>query len=131
VFLQKLVADSNKQVGLSIQRLVVEPERENAWHFSVLLVRGGNPKDEFDGRVTLQITLQPVAGSGGGGRPTIVTLPDEQPATAAALNLKFKYYQRLEGTFEIPAGSAVRVVTARAFESGQPNARATRTLVIP
>ena len=54
-FLQKLVADSNKQVGLSIQRLVVERERDDAWHYSLLVVRGGNPKDEFEGRVTLQV----------------------------------------------------------------------------
>ena len=65
VFLQKLVADSNKQVGLSIQRLVVERERDDAWHYSMLLVRGGSPKDEFDGRVTLQVTVQPAAIGGG------------------------------------------------------------------
>ena len=60
-----------------------------------------------------------------------ITLPDEQPDSASALKLKFKYYQRLEGTIGVPAGSAVKAVTARAFESGQPNPRATRSLVIP
>ena len=39
--------------------VVVEREREDAWHYSLLLVRGGNPKDEFDGHVTLQVTVQP------------------------------------------------------------------------
>ncbi len=131
VFLQKLVADSNKQVGLAIQRLVVEREREDAWRYSLLMVRGGSPKDEFEGHVTLQITLQPTAASGAGARPIIIALPEEQPVTAPALTLKFKYYQRLEGTFETPRGAAVRTVTARAFETGQPNPRATRNLVIP
>ena len=130
-FLQKLVADSNKQVGLSIQRIVVERERDDAWHYSVLLVRGGNPKDEFEGHVTLQVTVQPAGASGAAARATIVTLPDEQPGTAAALKLKFKYYQRLEGTFGVPNGGVVRAVTARAFESGQSDPRATRNLVIP
>lgn len=130
-FLQKLVADSNKQVGLAIQRLVVEREREDTWHYSLLLVRGGNPKDEFEGHVTLQVTVQPTATSGAVGRPTIIALPEEQPATAPALKLKFKYYQRVEGTFRTPDGGAVRAVTARAFETGQPLARATRSLVIP
>lgn len=131
VFLQQLVADSNKQVGLSIQRLIVEREREDAWHYSLLLVRGGSPKDEFDGHVTLQVAVQPVAASGPAPRATIVALPDEQPGTAAALKLKFKYYQRLEGTIDVPRGAAVRSVTVRAFESGQSNPRATRNLVIP
>jgi len=131
VFLQKLVADSSRQIGLSIQRLVVERERDDAWHYSILLVRGGNPKDEFDGQVTLQVTLQPGAGGGISPRPTILTLPDDAPDTAAALNLKFKYYQRLEGTIATPAGSVVRAVTVRAFETGQSSPRATRNLVIP
>jgi len=131
VFLQQLVADSNRQVGLSIQRLVVEREREDAWHYRLLLVRGGNPTDEFEGRITLQVTVQPGAGGGATARPTILTLPDEQPGIEAALKLKFKYYQRLEGTFSVPKGSVVRAVTVRAFESGQLNPRATRNLVIP
>ncbi len=128
-FLQKLVADSNKQIGLAIQRLSVERERDDAWHYSVLVVRGGTPKDEFTGRATLQATLQPTAAGGGAQRN--ITLPDEQPDSAATLALKFKYYQRLEGIIRVPAGSMVRAVTVRAFESGQSSPRATRSLVIP
>ena len=131
VFLQKLVADSNKQVGLSIQRLIVEREREDAWHYSLLLVRGGNPKDEFVGFVTLHVTVQPVPGSGASPRPIIVTLPDEEPGTASTLKLNFKYYQRLEGTVAVPKGGLVRAVTVRAFEAGQSSPRATRNLVLP
>jgi hypothetical protein len=116
-FLQKLFADSSKQPGLSIQRLTVEREREDAWHYSVLLVRGGNPKDDFVGSLTLQATVQP-------------STPD-QPGSGAAVALKFKYYQRLEGTIPVPKGSVVRAVTVRAYESGQSSPRATRNLVIP
>jgi hypothetical protein len=130
-FLQKLVADSNKQAGLSIRSLVAAHERADAWRYSLLLVRGGSPKDEFEGRVTLQVTVQPAAADGAPARPAMLTLPDDQPGTAAALKLRFKYYQRVEGTFRVPNGSVVRAVTARVFESGQPGPRATRDLVIP
>lgn len=128
-FLQKLVVDSSKQGGLSIARLSVEREGDDAWHYSVLVVRGGSPSDEFEGALTLQAAVQP-AGGGGGGRPTMLTLPDDQPDAAAALRLKFKYYQRLEGTIRVPPGALVRSVTVRAFENGQANARTTRTLAI-
>ncbi len=131
VFLQKLVADSNKQVGLSIQRLSVEREREDAWRYRLLLVRGAGQKEEFVGHITLQVTLQPTAAGVPPARPRIISLPDEQPETMAALQLKFKYYQRLEGTIEVPQDSVVRAVTVRAFESGQSAPRATRNLVIP
>jgi hypothetical protein len=130
-FLQKLVSDSNKQAGLAIQRLVVERERDDAYHYSVLVVRGGTPRDEFEGGLTLQATVLPPPTDGIAVRPLIVNLPDEQPDSASALKLKFKYYQRLEGTIRVPAGAQVRSVTARAFEAGQAAARATRTLVIP
>jgi hypothetical protein len=58
-FLQQLVADSSKQVGLSIQRLTVERESDDSWRYRILLVRGGSPKEEFIGNVTMQVTLQP------------------------------------------------------------------------
>ncbi len=124
-FLQKLVSDSSKPGGVSIARLSVEREGEDAWHYSVLVVRGSNPRDEFDGALTLQAALQPAAGPA-----ATVTLPDDDPETAAALKLKFKYYQRLEGTIRVPPGSVVRSVTVRAFEDGQAGARATRTLAV-
>ena len=81
-FLQKLVADSNKQGGLSIQRLVVERERDDAWHYSLLWCAAAIPNDDFDGHVTLQVTVQPPATGGAAARPTIVTLPDDEPRTA-------------------------------------------------
>ena len=131
VFLQKLVADSNKQVGLSIQRLAVERGRDDAFRYSMLVVRGGNPTGEFEGALALQVTIQPAAAGRGSGRAVVVSLPDEQPELAAPLKLNFKYYQRVEGTFLVSPGAQLRAVTARAFENGQANPRATRSLNFP
>jgi hypothetical protein len=97
------------------------------WHYSLLVVRGGSPKDEFEGSVVLQATLAPAPGAPS-AHGIILTLPDDQPEAKSALSLKFKYYQRVEGRFRVPAGMRVTAVTARAFESGQQSARATRTL---
>jgi hypothetical protein len=60
-----------------------------------------------------------------------VTLPDDQPDTAAGLTLKFKYYQRIEGTLRVPAGEHVTALTARVYEQGSTTPRATRTLSNP
>ena len=98
------------------------------WHYSLLVVRGGSPKDEFEGNVVMQATLAPAPGATPPAHDTILTLPDDQPEVKSALTLKFKYYQRVEGRFRVPAGMRVTAVTARAFESGQQSARATRTL---
>jgi hypothetical protein len=131
VFLQKLVADSNKQVGLQIQRLSVERLRDDQFRYSLLVVRGGNPTAAFEGHLTLAATVIPPATAGATPRPTVTALPDDQPDTAAPLKLNFKYYQRVEGSFRVPPGSQLRSLTARAFEDGQASPRATRSLNLP
>ena len=127
-FLQKLVSDSNKQIGLQLQRLSVERDSDEMWHYNLLVVRGGSPKDEFEGNIVLQATLAPAPGAPAGTRGMILTLPEDQPEAKPALALKFKYYQRVEGRFRVPEGMRVTAITARAFETGEGSARATRTL---
>ena len=127
-FLQKLVSDSNKQIGLQLQRLAVERDGDEMWRYNLLVVRGGSPKDEFEGSLVLQVTLAPMPGAPAATRGVILTLPDDQPEAKPALALKFKYYQRVEGRFRVPPGMRVVSVTARAYENGQATARATRTL---
>jgi hypothetical protein len=127
-FLQKLVSDSSKQIGLQVQRLSVERDTDEMWRYNLLVVRGGSPKDEFEGGIVLQVALAPAPGAPAATHGMVLTLPDDQPEAGAALSLKFKYYQRVEGRFRVPAGMRVTAVTARAFENGQTSARATRTL---
>jgi Family of unknown function (DUF6776) len=132
-FLEKLFAESSKQAGLAIQRLAIERDGDDTFRFALLVVRGGNPKnnDEFDGSVALLVTLQPPAGGGAAARPLVLNLPEEQPETAAALKVRFKYYQKLEGIFRVPPGAQLRSVTARLYEAGHATPRATRILSNP
>jgi len=123
-FLQKLFSDSGKQGTISIQRLSAERERDDAYHFSLLVVRGGNPRDDFLGELTLQ------AGVVASGRTSTIALPEDQPEAAAALKLKFKYYQRIEGTLRVPPGGQLRTLQAKVLESGQATPKATRSLTL-
>ena len=75
-------------------------------------------------------TLAMPADDGSPGRQTTLSLPDDQPDAAGALKLRFKYYQRIEGTLRIPPGARVRSLTVRAYESGASAPRATRTLAL-
>jgi hypothetical protein len=123
-FMQKLFSDTGKQGTISIQRLTAEREREDAYHYSLMVVRGGNPTDEFAGQLTLQ------AGLVSAGRLSTVALPDDQPDASGALKLKFKYYQRIEGTIRVPPGSQLKTLQAKVMELGQPLPKATRSLNI-
>jgi hypothetical protein len=125
-FLQKLVSDSSKSVGLAVQRVDVEPDGNNAWRFSILVVRGGSPKDEFVGKMVIRATLAP---SPPAEEPVpAIQIPDDDPETGPALRLKFKYYQRVEGRFRVPPGSRVTAVEVRGYESGHAAPRVTRTV---
>lgn len=127
VFLQKLVSDSSKSTGLQFQQLTIDRDSEDTWRYRTLIVRGGSPNDEFVGNLTLLATLLP---QGGGTGPRMIALPEDEPGSNAALALKFKYYQRVEGRIRVPPGTRVIALTARAFEAGQPNPRASRTLTV-
>lgn len=123
-FMQKLFSDTGRQGTISIQHLAADRERDDAYHYSLLVVRGGNPTDEFAGQLTL------VAGLVSGGHLSTVALPEDQPDASAALKLKFKYYQRIEGTIRVPPGSQLKTLQARVMELGQPTPKATRSLNI-
>ena len=99
-FLRKLFSDSGKPGTIAIQRLSAERERDDVYRFSMLVVRGGNPSDDFPGQLSAVRQSLPPA-----GHTSVLTLPDDQPETAAALKLQFKYYQRIEGTFRVPPGA--------------------------
>lgn len=121
-FLRKLFSDTGKPGTLTIQRLTAEKDRDDVYRFSMLVVRGGNPSDEFSGQLTL------LANVAAGGHSSTLTLPDDQPDTAAALKLKFTYYQRVEGTFRVPSGGQLKSLQARVVESGEATPKATRNL---
>ena len=95
-FLQKLFSDTGKQGTISIQRLSAERERDDAYHYSLLVVRGGNPSGEFAGQLTLQAGLL----SGGGSRP--LRCPTISPTLLPRSSSSSEYYQRIEGTIRVP-----------------------------
>jgi hypothetical protein len=97
----------------------------------VLLVRGGNPRGEFAGHILLQASVTTPGENGAAPKTTVISLPNDQPNAAAPLTLKFKYYQRVEGTIRVPEGARVAALAARVYEDGVAAPRATRSLTNP
>jgi len=121
-FLRTLFSESGKPGAFAIQRLAAERERDGLYHFSMLVVRGGKPIDDFNGQLSLSASVV-VA-----GHTSMLILPDDQPETAPSLKLQFKYYQRIEGSFRVPPGAQVKSLQARVLEAGQTAPKATRSL---
>jgi len=121
-FLRTLFSESGKPGAFAIQRLAAERERDGLYHFSMLVVRGGKPIDDFNGQLSLSASVV-VA-----GHTSMLILLDDQPETAPSLKLQFKYYQRIEGSFRVPPGAQVKSLQARVLEAGQTAPKATRSL---
>ncbi len=130
-FFQQFFADSTKAPGVGVQRIALDGNGSDVARYSVLVVRGGSARIDFDGHLTLEAELAPTDNGGSQGKSLSVSLPGEDLQAALPLKLKFKYYQRVEGTLRIPPGYVVRTLTARAYESGSALPRATRTLMLP
>ena len=122
VFLRTLFSESGRPGTFAIQRLAAERERDGVYHFSMLVVRGGKPADDFTGQLSLSASVLMA------GHTSTLMLPDEQPETAPALKLQFKYYQRIEGTFRVPPGAQLKSLQVRVLEPGQSMPKATRSL---
>ncbi|MDR0247587.1 MAG: hypothetical protein LBI16_04240 [Burkholderiales bacterium] len=133
-YLQKLVADATREAGAKIQDVRLEPLANHTYRYRILLVQGGNPKNDFEGEIKLlasadsllngkpqTVPLEAVSGKNGAG---------EAPNLALPLPVKFKYYERLEGIFRVPDGMKVQQFTVQVLKKGGSTPAITRSINI-
>ncbi|MDR0250756.1 MAG: coiled-coil domain-containing protein 30 [Burkholderiales bacterium] len=131
-YLQKLVADVTREAGAKIQDVRLEPLANNTYRYRILLVQGGNPKNDFEGTVKLQAS----AGSSSNSASQTVPLEavprknavGDTPNLATPLPVKFKYYERLEGVFRVPDGVKVQQFTVQVLKKGEGAPAITRSI---
>lgn len=124
VFLQKLFSGANRDIALSVQRLLVDRQSPTEYRLRMLVVQGQGSKkmEEFSGHMQVQVNLLR------NGQRNVLTLPEDQPATQSALRLNFKYYQRIDSSFQVPADAQVKSVQVRVLENNNPSPRVTQSL---
>ncbi|MDR2711454.1 MAG: hypothetical protein LBB65_09095 [Burkholderiales bacterium] len=130
-YLQKLVADATREAGAKIQDVRLEALANHTYRYRILLVQGGNPKNDFEGTVKL------LALTGGTSPLPIEAVPDKKsdaaestPDLAAPLPVNFKYYLRLEGVFRAPEGTKVQQFTVQVLKKGGGAPPITRSITI-
>lgn len=108
---------------VSIHRSSVVREGEGEYRYQFLVLRGGQRDRDFQGRVELVINLL------NDGQKSILTVPgginSNQP-----LRLSFKYYQRVEGKFRVPAKAVVNTVQVKVFDNEGAQPRLTQTMAL-
>ncbi len=117
--LGKNVAGKN---GLAIQRLQAEREAPDLYRFRALIVQG-TAENQFKGK--MQLTAQLV---GANDKRITINLPEEQTELQTTLALDFKAYQRVEGTFKVPANAQLKTLNVRITQAGSKDAKAQQSL---
>jgi hypothetical protein len=117
--LGKNVAGKN---GLAIQRLQAERESADLYRFRALVVQG-TAENAFKGK--MQITAQLI---GANDKRITINLPEEQAELQPMLALDFKAYQRVEGTFKVPANAQLKTLNVRVTQAGSKEAKVQQSL---
>jgi hypothetical protein len=122
-FFEKLLGSSTAgKNGLAVQRLQAERETAESYRFRALVVQGTNDS-QFKGR--MQIVAQLV---GANDKRITINLPEEQADLQPTLALDFKAYQRVEGTFKVPANTQLKTLNVRVLQTGAKEPKAQQSL---
>lgn len=125
-FFQSLMPASGKETAaVSINRVSVKPEAmPGEYRYRLLLVQTGERVKEFQGNLQLVLNVEQ------GDRKYVLVMPPENSRNAREFQLSFKFFQRIEGGFKVPAGALVRSVQVRVFEMGGSTPKLTQTVKV-
>ena len=118
-FFQNLSLSDARDGGLAVYRLKLERDTlPGEYRYRMLLVRNGQLRArEFQGNLQLLVNVQH------NGEKKVVVFPQEDPLAKnapvdAAYQIKFKYYQRIERSFQLSPEMQIESVQVRVFEEG-------------
>ena len=113
-FFQNLTTQTgNREERLSINRLKVEHDTlPGEYHCSMLLVQSGQRAKEFKGN------LQLVANVLHNGVRSVLVFPQANSTEAKLYQVDFKYYQRVERSFQLQPDTTLENLQVRVYERG-------------
>jgi hypothetical protein len=124
-YLQRLVAEATREAGVRIQDIRLTPgKRKNEWKYRILLVQGGNPKNDFVGNLRISAQMKDKSGNYSDHivfRKVGKTDPNEP------LPLKFKYYERLENSIFVPDGITINRLNVAVYKANSQDPLVTRS----
>lgn len=123
-FFRNLLSPDQGPGPVSIYHFKVErnPVLASEYRYRLLLLKSGKREQEFVGSVQFLVTGDQA------GKKVAVALPETAPGKPQAINVSFKYYQRLEGAFQLPAGLSPKSIQIRVFEAGGTQPKWTKTV---
>ena len=105
-FYERFVGSTAQRRGLAVHELKLEPQTDQAWHFTATLTQNVNRGAVNGGR--LQIAVE---GTSGGKLQRLAWAELRQQENAPGVPYSFKYFQQVEGDLLLPPGfQPVRVI---------------------
>jgi hypothetical protein len=122
-FFESLLPAPAAARGVVIRSFQLQPDIDEATlRYRLLVQQSGRPDRDFVGTVVLKVSLQQ------DGRSTVLQLPDTAHPAAGPAPLSFRHYQRVEGSFSVPVGAAVRSVQVTISSGGETRAQQTYSM---
>jgi hypothetical protein len=120
-FLRRLMSSGATPEGVGVSDLKVERDgANNEYRYRMLLIQGGQRKQDFKGRV--QIVARIVTGNSA----ATLTFPEGDPGEAGAF--EFRFYHKVEGRFALPAGAVLKAVEVRVVAVPGGQVKLSRTI---
>jgi cell division protein FtsL len=120
-FFESLLPARADASGIQIRSFRVQPDgAPEAMRYRLLVQQAGKPERDFVGAVQMQVNLVR------DGRSLALQIPDPAvPESRRPLELSFRHYQRVEGTFNLPEGATARSVVVRIVAAGRTHVQQT------
>jgi len=118
-FFQSLSLSGKHGPELSMHRLKIERDAlPGEYRYRGLLVQSGSERaKEFQGNLQLLVNIQQ------NGKKAVMVFPQENTPEDPAYQLNFKYYQRMEHSFQLPPDASIDNIQVRIFERGASEPR--------
>lgn len=120
-FLRRLMSSGATPEGIGVSDLKVEKDGPgNQYRYRMLLIQGGQRKQDFKGRVQI------VARVAAGAATAILNFPEGEPGDLGAF--EFRFYHKVEGRFLIPEGAVLKSVEVRVVAVPGGQVKLSRTI---
>src|SRR4051812_7816760 len=123
-FFQTLMPSGGKDGGVAVNRFMVQNDAlPGEYRYRLLLTQTGQRNKDFLGTLQFVVNLRQ-----SDDRKVEMTLPAEGDKADEAFKLNFRFYQRVEGTFRVEAGTVVKSMQVRVFENGSSEPKLTQAV---
>lgn len=110
--------------GISVYHFkLTRGQSPGEYRYSLLLVQGGQRTKDFQGNLEFTVNLRQ------NGKKVAILLPGE--TSSKAFNVSFKFYQRVEKSFQLQQDAVVESLQVRVFENGGTQSKLTQVVNLP